>query len=260
MFQEIKQKKITHRITSQIRAAILQEKLVQGDKLPSEKDMVEQFNVSKHTLREAMRALEEMGFIEMRKGVAGGAYVVKVGIHVAQGHLVNYLYSRKLTPSHLSDLRKLIEPHAARIVAKTITDDQLQFIKNLNDEARFNLENGHLEKAISKEYALHRYIADLTENPLLILIVDFAESAMKDYKKYLGADETFYATVLKHHERIYQALEARDGEKAAEEMLEHVTQVEENLIALEGVAGMENVNALAPFWENQGLETSWETE
>ena len=251
MFQEIKRKKKSHKIISQIRESILQGKLKHGDKLPSEKELVDQLNVSKHTLREALSALEEMGLIELRQGINGGAYIAKVEIDVAQYHLVNYLYSRNLTPNHLSELRKLIEPYAAKIVADKITDEQLKIIKDMNDRARFFLENNQLEKAVKNEYALHKYIADLTGNPLLILIIDFAERTLKEFKQKLGADERFYTTVLERHERIYKALEERDATKAGNEMLGHVKQVEEGLTALEEKIDLKKVNALTSFWDNK---------
>ena len=65
MFKEVRQRKITIKIIEQIRTAILQGKLKPGDKLPSEKEMVALFQVSKQTLRESMRALEQLrGFSE----------------------------------------------------------------------------------------------------------------------------------------------------------------------------------------------------
>ena len=72
MFETARQSKTTEIIIGQIRAAILEGRLKPGDRLPPEKQLGEQFQVSKQTLRESMRALEHMGLIDVRKGGGGG--------------------------------------------------------------------------------------------------------------------------------------------------------------------------------------------
>ena len=75
-----KSEKVSDSIIAQIRDAILSGQLKPGDRLASEKELIEQFNVSKATMREALRVLEVIGMIEMRKGIAGGAFVAEVGM------------------------------------------------------------------------------------------------------------------------------------------------------------------------------------
>jgi GntR family transcriptional repressor for pyruvate dehydrogenase complex len=67
-----KSEKVSDKIIHQIRNAILSGQLMPGDKLASEKELMEQFEVSKATMREALRVLEVLGLIEIRKGTAGG--------------------------------------------------------------------------------------------------------------------------------------------------------------------------------------------
>jgi GntR family transcriptional repressor for pyruvate dehydrogenase complex len=230
MFQEVRQNKITQIIISQIRGAVMQGKLAPGDKLPSEKELVDQFQVSKQTLREAMRALEQIGMIDVRKGIGGGAFIVEVDIEVTKESLANYLYFKNLTIENLSELRKLIEPHAARKAAETISIRELQKLKALNDSARENLAGNQLAEASRDESNFHRFIAEQTRNPLLILILDFVESMIEDFERLFGPDKDFFSTILDYHERIYQAIADRNATKAAAEMLDHVAQVEQHLL------------------------------
>ena len=72
MFKIARTSTITQKIINQIRTAILEGKLKPGDVLPPEKELMEQFGVSKQTLRESLRALEHMGMIDVRKGIGGG--------------------------------------------------------------------------------------------------------------------------------------------------------------------------------------------
>ncbi|MEK6196074.1 MAG: GntR family transcriptional regulator, partial [Deltaproteobacteria bacterium] len=113
MFKIARTSTITQKIIDQIRTAILAGKLKPGDILPHEKELTEQFGVSKQTLRESLRALEHMGLIDVRKGIGGGAHIVEVDIEVTKQSLANFLYFKDLTIENLSELRKLIEPHAA---------------------------------------------------------------------------------------------------------------------------------------------------
>lgn len=198
--------------------------------MPPEKELVDQFQVSKQTLREAMRALEHIGLIDMRKGIGGGAFIVEVDIEVTKESLANYLYFKNLSIENLSELRKLIEPHAAGKAATTIAPGDLDKLKALNDSARENLNRNLLAEASRDESDFHRFIAEQTANPLLILILDFVESMIEDFERLFGPDKDFFSTILDCHERIYQAICDRNAERAAAHMLEHVVQVEQHLL------------------------------
>ncbi len=79
MYQEIeKNTKVSDGIIEQIRNSILKGELKPGDKLASEKELVDQFKVSKSSMREALRALEVLGLIDVKKGINGGTFVSKV--------------------------------------------------------------------------------------------------------------------------------------------------------------------------------------
>ena len=97
MFKIARTSKITQKIIDQIRTAILEGKLKPGDILPPEKELMEQFGVSKQTLRESLRALEHMGLIDVRKGIGGGAHIVEVDIEVTKQSLANFLYFKDLS-------------------------------------------------------------------------------------------------------------------------------------------------------------------
>ncbi len=233
MFKEVRQSKITQKIISQIRTAILEGKLKPGDKLPTEKKLVEEFQVSKQTLRESLRALEHMGLIDVRKGIGGGSFIVEVDIEIAKESLANYLYFKNLTIENLSEFRRLIEPAAAKIAAQNISTEKLEALQQLNDSARENLNRNRVRAAARDEFNFHRFIAELTRNPILILVLDFVESMLDDFKSVLKPDSEFFETVLDAHDRIYDAIKNRNAELASKEMLDHVVAVGDHLIELQ---------------------------
>ena len=232
MFKTARSSKITQQIIDQIRTAILEGKLTPGDKLPPEKELMEQFGVSKQTLRESLRALEHMGLIDVRKGIGGGAHIVEVDIEVTKESLANFLYFKNLSIENLSELRKLIEPHAAEKAANNISKEDLEHLKQLNDTARDNLHRNFLQELSHNEINFHRVIARNTGNPILILILDFVENLLEDFKKVLKPDLAFSKSVLDAHDKIYEAICSRNPDKASAEMYQHVLEVELHLAKL----------------------------
>jgi GntR family transcriptional regulator, transcriptional repressor for pyruvate dehydrogenase complex len=232
MFTTARTSTITQKIISQIRTAILAGKLKPGDILPPEKELVEQFGVSKQTLRESLRALEHMGLIDVRKGVGGGAHIVEVNIEVTKQSLANFLYFKNLSIENLSELRKLIEPHAAEMAARKISKEDLDHLKRLNEKSRNNLTKKFLQEMSRDEVDFHRVLAQNTGNPILILILDFVENLLEDFKKVLKPDLAFSKSVLDAHDKIYQAICDKDPEKASAEMFQHVYDVELHLAKL----------------------------
>jgi len=232
MFVTARQNKTTEIIIGQIRTAILEGRLRPGDRLPPEKQLGEQFQVSKQTLRESMRALEHMGLIEVRKGVGGGAFIVAVDEHVAARSLANYLYFKNLTIENLSEFRRIMEPYAASRAAERMSEASISQLEQINASTRANLRDKNWEQVSRDEIDFHRLIARQTENPILILMLDFVETLLEDFKKILKPDADFMRSVLEAHEGIHAAIAAGDGRLASERMRDHVVDVEVYLARL----------------------------
>ncbi len=232
MFNAVSTSKATKIIIEQIRNAILSGKVVPGEKLHSEKELMEEFGVSKSTLREALRALEYLGLIEIRKGASGGVYVTEVDMQTTRENLINFLHFKNVSVHHLSEIRKLLEPYAARVAADVISDKDLEELNRINTKCRQALHQG-LDDEIGKDFvSFHRMIAKCTENPILIFIIEFVEDLMEDTKALLRPDKDFFRSVIESHTAIYDALAGHDAEKAHEEMFKDVSMVERNLSIL----------------------------
>jgi GntR family transcriptional regulator, transcriptional repressor for pyruvate dehydrogenase complex len=244
MFETARQSKTTEIIIGQIRTAILEGRLAPGDRLPPEKQLGEQFQVSKQTLRESMRALEHMGLIDVRKGVGGGAFIVEVDEQVAARSLANYLYFKNLTIENLSEFRRIMEPYAAARAAERISPSDLESLRQLNDSTRENLQDGNWDRVSRDEIAFHRLIARQTGNPILILMLDFVETLLEDFKKILKPDADFMGAVLNAHEAILSAIADGNAQLAAEQMRAHVIDVETYLSRLK------KSGAGRKLWEN----------
>jgi GntR family transcriptional regulator, transcriptional repressor for pyruvate dehydrogenase complex len=233
MFQSVKPNKISEHIIEQIRQAIFEGRLHPGDKLPPEKALMETFQVSKTTLREALRALEVLGFLEIRKGASGGAFITEVDMTKARDLLINFLHFQNLSLKDLSEVRRILEPYVAERAAPAITEEDLNRLDELNRECDAALKNGDVIEHRKHEIEFHRIIGSVTGNPILMFILDFVENLLIDAKEILQPDKEFSQRVLRAHERIHLALAGRNPERAREEMMMHVQDVGRDLLALQ---------------------------
>lgn len=227
VFQQVQQNKVALDIIRQVRRTILEGKLRPGDRLPPEKELVLKFGVSKHSLREALRALESMGFLSIRKGAGGGAVVLEVDMKTTRDSIFNFLYFQNVTVADLSQVRRIFEPHLAKMAAERMSEEELGRLRLIHERCHDALARG--ENIYKHEIEFHRVIAEAGGNPVLVLIQDFVNSLLGDLKRDLRPGLEFLEQVLDAHDRILAAVQAGDGDVASDEMLRHVCEVENSL-------------------------------
>jgi GntR family transcriptional repressor for pyruvate dehydrogenase complex len=231
MFDSVKSDKVSQHIIDQIRNAIFDGRLRPGDKLPPERELVEKFKVSKATLREALRSLEVLGFLQMRKGVSGGAFVTEVDMVKARDSFTNFLLFKNLSLEDLSEVRLLLEPYIAEKATLAITKDDLHRLEKLIKDSEHAIKNDVSWASRGDEIEFHRIIASIIGNPILMFILDFVENLLIDTKEILEPGREFSGKVLRAHKRIYNALLERNVKRVHEEMVRHIREVEKDLIA-----------------------------
>lgn len=214
-----KKQKTTDVIIEQIRDVILSGHLKPGDRLASEKELIEQFGVSKATLREALRALEVMGLVQSRKGASGGLFITEVNLKTTIHSLMNFLHFRSLSVSELTMLRFMIEPMIVRIVASRITGDEIDRLHALSHN--YGRDDGNQRRHIG----FHRYLARITSNAMLILIIDMLESLLEEIKQVAELDADFFKSANNCHREIVDLLAQKDGIGASNVMADEVVMV-----------------------------------
>ena len=231
MFNSVKSNKVCQHIADQIRNAIFDGRLKPGDKLPSERELIEKFKVSKATLREALRSLEVLGFLEIRKGISGGAFVTEVDMTKARDSFTNFLLFKNLSLKDLSEVRLLLEPYIAEKATRAITKEDLNRLDKLIKDSEHAIKNDIAFVSRKDEIEFHRIIGSITGNPILMFILDFVENLLIDTKAFLKPGKEFSAKVLRAHKRIYNALSERNIKKVHEEMVRHIREVEKDFLA-----------------------------
>ena len=156
-----------------------------GDRLPPEKELLVQFGVSKHTLREALRALEIMGLIDIRKGAGGGPVVMEVGRETIRNSIANFL--------HFKDVSFRICPKSGKCWSRIWRESppgassrrQLEKLRSMNAACRKTLGLGKNITGGKDEIDFHILLAETSDNPVLVLILDFVNSLLAEIKKKL---------------------------------------------------------------------------
>ena len=233
MFAPPNKEKISTQIMRQIRDAIMQGKLKPGQALPQEKDLIARFGVSKHTLREALRSLETLGFITVRRGAGGGPVVCEIDWTTARDYFSSFLYFQKFTLADISEVRKLVEPYIARKAAEQITRENLEELRTVHRDC---VKAFHANKNVIRnetEVRFHVLLGKCAANPFLWVLLDFVNNMLADAKHKLKPGKDFAAKVIEAHQRILDAIESRSPELAAQAMLDHICEVEEGLKLLE---------------------------
>ena len=192
MFKSISSSKAPQIIIRQIRSAILQGKIAPGEKLPSSTELADEFGVSKATLREALRALEYLGLIEIRKGAKGGIYAKEVEMKIPQESMINFFHFKDVSVQHLSEVRKILEPYAAKIAADEISKEGIGKLRNIITKCESAFSKGHDNEINEDLINFHRVIAQCTGNPVLIFILAFVEDLLQETKDRLRPDKRFF--------------------------------------------------------------------
>jgi GntR family transcriptional repressor for pyruvate dehydrogenase complex len=237
-FQTVRTSRVSEHIEKEIRDAILDGRLKDGRRLPTEKEMAGQFGVSVVTLREALRALEIFGLIEKRKGQGGGIYVSRMEKESIKTSLACYLSLQQLSTEHLLEVRSIIEPSVIRLVATKISADEIRELEEnvsycekriadagpfLKDDDFFDLDEHSIE--------FHRILGRITHNPILSLTVDYVFDFLWDCEKdVLMPDARFSIETAREHRAILDLLKAHNTEEAEKAMVLHLRTISNLLL------------------------------
>jgi len=168
-FKAIKKASLSQQIEKDIKNAIASRIYKPLEKLPSERDLMGQFNVSRATIREALTSLQSSGLIFVKRGVNAGAYVAEINPNPITENFQNLIKFGLINFVHLIEARLYIEPEAARIAAICRTDKDIEMLNELLEKAEANIKTSGKEARLIN-IRFHVEIAKVTQNPIIIFI------------------------------------------------------------------------------------------
>jgi len=208
-------------IASQVRDMIATGKLKPGDRLPPERDLSARLHVSRNTLREALRALEHAGIIEMRKGATGGAFVRFGSSGVIVNGMRDLYHLGAITPQQLTEARVWLSEVVVRVACERATADDFAAL-DANIEA--SAQAPDFEERAQRNREFHVVLARATRNPIMVITIEGIMGVFGYFIAQIGlSDNTF---VLPSRRRFMKHLRARDATAAVAEMTKTLARLQ----------------------------------
>jgi GntR family transcriptional regulator, transcriptional repressor for pyruvate dehydrogenase complex len=225
VYKTVRASRLYEQIVQQIEDSILSGALKPGDQLPAERELAQNFGVSRTAVREAVKALREKGLVEAFSG--RGTFITN-GTSQAIRQSLDFMsrigHHEGLT--HLAELRQILEPEIAALAASKIEEQLLATMRESVAVMDRSLQDP--DAYIEADLDFHLALAEAAANPLVLSLLDsivglLREQRLRIFRVDGGPERGQY-----HHKRILAAIESREPEKARATMREHLAQVRED--------------------------------
>ncbi|MDD3847554.1 MAG: FadR/GntR family transcriptional regulator [Syntrophorhabdaceae bacterium] len=230
IFTPIRPLRVSNEVTEQLKQSILLGHFKPGDKLPSERELAEEFQVSRVAIREALRALENAGFVITRQGTTGGAFVTDLSFEQLANSFLDLFLCEKLSIPELYHVRRLIEPEVARLAALRVNDEYARRLREALEAER--TPGPTLSEEVDRKTTVHYILAEMCGNRFFEALVTCVMRLTKQVVEVVRPDtQKLHPAGL--HDAAVEAVLAGDPETAAREMEKHATAFGKNLMKME---------------------------
>ena len=231
-FKPIKTSRVSENVLEQLKGAILLGEYNSGDKLPSERELTHEFQVSRGVVREAIRALEMSGFVAMRQGPTGGAFVTDLSFAQVGNAFLDLFLARKVSMAEVAQVRSHVEPRVAQLAALEFKPEHRKKLENTQQE-EFVTSTSYADR-IMRLTEVHRVIAQICGNRFFEAIV---RSMLKLTAEVILTVEPDHETLHNpgEHSGIIDAVINGDPERAFMEMENHLKPLLSSLIDMERI-------------------------
>jgi len=220
--------RLYEQIVDQIEQSVLAGTLKAGDQLPAERELAQQFGVSRTAVREAVKALREKGLVEAYPGRgtfirSGTSQTIRqsFGLLLKMGGLEGTL--------QLVEVREILEPEIAALAAIRA---QARHITGMKDAvATMETTMNEPDRFIEADLDFHLLLAEATENPFVPVLIDSIVGLLREQRKRISLAANGLAHGQAHHRNILAAVERRDADGAREAMRAHLHQVRDDIQA-----------------------------
>lgn len=217
-FRPVQPVRAYERVVEQVEQAIVDGALKPGQRLPSEREMVAQFAVSRSTIREAMRVLESHGLVRSHPGDPRGAEILAVsGLSLAK-QMTLLANVDELSLAELVSFRMILDGSANQLAASLHTAEQLLEMKAALAEMHSAIDHGY-EAFSEADVAFHEAVSRASSNSLIQVCSHVVRgvvlSLISDKIERSRNRKALMRESIRHHEEVLAAVAARDGSTAA---------------------------------------------
>jgi len=230
MFKQIKVRHISEEVFEQIKSAILEGKLKPGEKLPTERELMKELGVSRVPIREALKLLSNMGFIETTQG--GGSYVRALLANRVRDPLDHIIKDNVEKIFDLLEVRKEIETWSAYHAAQKATEEDIAKLNRMVEETKALFEKGKKPPA-SLDADFHLAIAQCSHNTIRAHLTFTIYDIFSEYFNFLIENicfsKQYQESIYDQHFHIFEAISRHDAEAARKAIMDHLAFVGEEL-------------------------------
>jgi len=212
---------LSDRAADQIIKYIHENQLQEGDRLPVEAELMERFQVSRSTVREAVRTLSSRNIVLVRRG--RGTYVSHSVVEDPLG--LNFVHDRNKLVQDILELRMMLEPANAAFCAERATEQEIQELWQLHKQVEAQIRRK--ENHTVHDVAFHCKIAECTRNDIIKILQPEISKGVTIFIAY--TKELLYEQTIDTHRQIVQAIQDRDRQAAFDAMLQHLKYNQEVL-------------------------------
>jgi GntR family transcriptional regulator, transcriptional repressor for pyruvate dehydrogenase complex len=196
-----------------------------GDRLPSERELSEKLRVSRASIREAIRALESLGLVEIRIG--SGTYVASP-VHTLLSPLASVTLQQRDVLLDIFEARKTIEPEIAAFAARRAGAEEIERMGEILAEQERQIAAG--DTGLEADTAFHALLARAAKNKVFLKLNEAIVGSLYETRERSLAIGGRPARSLQGHREIHKAIRSRDAAKARKAMLAHLRAIEENIL------------------------------
>ncbi|NUR93571.1 MAG: FadR family transcriptional regulator [Nonomuraea sp.] len=214
-FEPVRTIRAYERIVEQVEGAIEAGSLLPGQRLPSERDLMAQFSVSRSTVREALRVLQARGLVRSRPGDPNGSEVLPFSPAALHKSMTTLARVDELSLAELVGFRMVLDSSANLLAARLRTDAELAEMDAAISRMREALELGY-EEFSAADLAFHDAVARASRNKLIQICTDVVRSIVLGLvSDKIAAEPALMTVSIRNHEEVLAAVRAGDGPMAA---------------------------------------------
>jgi len=228
-YSPVQTKRAFEEVALQIREQLSKGALKPGDRLPSERELAEQFGLSRNTVREALRSLEMSGILEFRKGATGGAFVREAHSEAVISGFSDLFRMGVIKPEDLIEARRIVGVEVTRLACQRATEADLDELERNVAASEAAMEAGEGTRRIEINLAFHALLGRAAKNRVLVILIDALVDVQGKLLQVLTP--TSNTKVMQSRKRLLKHLRARDEEAAVAEMQAHLTALQKHYLA-----------------------------
>ena len=229
-FKPIRQTRVSDEVTEQLKKSILTGTFKAGDRLPSERYLAEEFQVSRVAIREALRILENTGFVSTRQGVNGGAYVKDLSFEYLVSSFMDLFLSDKFSIPELYEVRLFIEPEVARLAALHVDSSYYKLLTEALEAEELPVQSFFEDN--DRKTAVHFILAEMCCNKFYEALVRSLITLTRRVIEEVKVENKFIHPAGMHRPVVNAVLSGNPDHSAAA-MKKHVIEFGNSLIKLE---------------------------